>query len=177
MHAETAPLDRPPAFRVEKSFSGRPWLWRVRDDARASELARNANISLSLAQLLCARGVNEQTVAAYLNPTLRQWLPEPFLLKDMERAITRTRRALEDQEKIAVFGDYDVDGSASTAMLSEFLQTLGVAPRVYIPDRMTEGYGPSIAAFKLLKEEGVSLVLCVDCGGSAHEALAAAESS
>lgn len=177
MHAEASSLDTPPAFRVEKSFSGRPWIWRVRDDARAGELARNANISLALAQLLSARGVNEQTVAAYLNPTLKHWLPEPLLLKDMERAIARTRRALEGQEKIAVFGDYDVDGSASTAMLKEFLATIGAAPRVYIPDRMTEGYGPSTYAFRLLKEEGVSLVLCVDCGASAREPLAAAETS
>ena len=166
-----------PAFRVEKSFSGRPWVWRVRDDVRAAEFARNANISLSLAQLLSARGVNEQTVAAYLNPTLKQWLPEPLLLKDMERAIVRSRRALESQEKIAIFGDFDVDGSASTAMLSEFLTAIGAAPRIYIPDRMTEGYGPSIAAFRQLKEEGVSLIVCVDCGAAAAEPLAAAETS
>src|SRR5215467_12149542 len=102
MRAEAIPIDRPSAFRVERSFSGRPWTWRVRDDARASGLAHSANIPLSLAQLLCARGVNEQTVAAYLNPTLRRWLPEPLLLKDMERAIARTRRALEAQEKIAI---------------------------------------------------------------------------
>ena len=175
MHADAVPLGTPNAFRVDKSFSGRPWVWRVREDARASELARNANISLSLAQLLTARGVNEQTVAAYLNPTLRHWLPEPLLLKDMERAIARTRRALEAQEKIAVFGDYDVDGSASTAMLSEFLHAIGVPVRVYIPDRMTEGYGPSTRAFNLLKEEGVSLVVCVDCGATAREPLTTAE--
>jgi single-stranded-DNA-specific exonuclease len=173
MRAEAAPLTEQAAFRVEKSFSGRPWNWRLRDDARASELARHANISLSLAQLLCARGVNEQTASAYLNPTLRQWLPEPLLLKDMERAITRMRGALERQEKIAIFGDYDVDGSASTALLNEFLQAVGAAPRVYIPDRLTEGYGPSTRALQLLREEGASLVVCVDCGATAREALAA----
>jgi single-stranded-DNA-specific exonuclease len=175
MQAEAASLGTPSAFRVEKSFSGRSWTWRVRDDARASELARNANISLSLAQLLCARGVSEQTAEAYLNPTLKHWLPEPLLLKDMERAVARARRALDGREKIAIFGDYDVDGSASTALLNEFLQAAGAIPRVYIPDRMTEGYGPSTRAFELLKREGASLVLCVDCGAAAREPLAAAE--
>src|SRR5215472_951147 len=163
MHAEGTPLGTPPAFRVDKSFSGRTGSGRVRDDARAAELARNANISLPLAQLLSARGVNDQTVAAYLNPTLKHWLPEPLLLKDMERAIARMRRAIEGQERTAIFGDYDVDGSASTALLNEFLNAIGVTPRVYIPDRMTEGYGPSVRALQSLKEEGASLVLCVDC--------------
>src|SRR5215470_6407433 len=177
MRAEAASFGTPSAFRVERSFSGRSWTWRVRDDVRASELARNAGISLSLAQLLSARGVTEQTAAAYLNPTLKHWLPEPLLLKDMERAIVRTRLALEEQQKIAIFGDYDVDGSASTALLNQFLRVIGATPRIYIPDRLTEGYGPSTLALELLKQEGVSLVLCVDCGAAARESLAAAATS
>src|SRR5207244_4946965 len=127
-----------------------------------------------LAQLLCARGVAEAGVAAYLHPTLKHWLPEPLLLKDMERAVTRTRRAIEGQEKIAIFGDYDVDGSASTVALSEFLAAIGTKPRVYVPDRMTEGYGPSVRALQKLKEDGASLVVTVDCGAAAHAPLAAA---
>src|SRR5215472_12546883 len=152
MHADVAPAGGPTAFRVDTSFSGRSWFWRVRDDARASELARSANISLSLAQLLNARGVTEQTAVAYLNPTLKHWLPEPLLLKDMERAIVRMRLALEEQQKIAIFGDYDVDGSASTALLNQFLRVIGATPRIYIPDRLTEGYGPSTLALELLKQ-------------------------
>jgi single-stranded-DNA-specific exonuclease len=172
MLAETS--NNPAALRVSQSFSGRPWVWRARDDAKARQLAQDAKLSLTLAHLLVGRGIDGATVGEYLRPTMRHWLPEPFLLKDMEQAVVRAQRAIDAQEKIAVFGDYDVDGSTSTAILSGFLRATGVEPRVYIPDRMTEGYGPSAGAMRVLKGEGVSLVITVDCGAGAHEALAAA---
>src|ERR1700751_426123 len=92
----------------------------------------------------------------------------------MERAVVRVRAAIDAGEKIAVYGDYDVDGSCSSAWLSSFLTTLGHAPRVYIPDRMTEGYGPNAAAMRTLREEGASLVITVDCGATSVDALTAA---
>jgi single-stranded-DNA-specific exonuclease len=171
--AETS-VAPPPALRVLQSFSGRPWVWRARNDEKARRLAEDAKLSLTLAHLLVGRGIDSATVGEYLRPTMRHWLPEPFLLKDMEQAVARTQRALEAPEKIAVFGDYDVDGSTSTAILSGFLESIGVEPRIYIPDRMTEGYGPSARAMTLLKDEGVSLVITVDCGAGAHAALSAA---
>lgn len=174
MEPERSVASSEPAFKVARSFSGRPWRWRARDDHKAAALARDAKISLSLAQLLCARGVGESEVGEYLRPTLRHWLPEPLLLKDMERAIARTRAALEAREKIAIFGDYDVDGSASVAMLAQFFSALGGCPRIYVPDRLREGYGPSAAALTQLQNEGAALAITVDCGAAAHEALLAA---
>ncbi len=164
----------PAALRVSQSFSGRPWVWRARDDEKARELAQDAKLSLTLAHLLVGRGITPSTVGEYLRPTMRHWLPEPFLLKNMEQAVARACTAIEGQEKIAVFGDYDVDGSTSTAILAGFLSAIGIKPRIYIPDRMTEGYGPSARAMAVLKDEGVSLVITVDCGAGAHDALAAA---
>src|SRR5580693_3581272 len=174
MVTEAAPQESGPAFQVSRSFSARRWIWCGSDAEQARALSLNAGISPSLAQLLTARGVTPDSIASFLNPTLKQWLPEPLLLKDMERAIARVRKALENQERIAVFGDYDVDGSASSAMLRDFFTAIGTPPRVYIPDRMTEGYGPSARAFETLKDEGATLVITVDCGAAAIEALTAA---
>jgi single-stranded-DNA-specific exonuclease len=121
--------------------------------------------------LLAARGIAEGEVRDYLNPSLKHLLPDPSVLKDMDKAVARVAAAMEAGEKIAVFGDYDVDGSASSALLADFLSAFGEAPRIYIPDRMTEGYGPSPAAMKTLAAEGIKLVITVDCGAAATAAL------
>ena len=142
---------------------------------KAQALAERAHISLSLAQLLAGRGIAVEEIADYLNPALRRYLPEPLLFKDMQRAISRVHAAVERGERIAVLGDYDVDGSCSSAMLCEFFALLGLQTRLYVPDRLTEGYGPSPTAFRTLREEGASLVLTVDCGANAREALEAAQ--
>src|SRR5262249_52729810 len=110
----------------------------------------------------------------YLNPTLKKFLPNPSLLAEMDQAVARVMRALASGERIAVFGDYDVDGSVSSALVANFLDSLGSPPRIYIPDRMREGYGPSAAAMETLAGEGVSLVITVDCGASGGEAFTAA---
>jgi len=166
--AETA------AFSVARSFTGRRWRLAAGDDAAAEKLAREANISAALARLLLARGIGAADVADYLNPTLKRFLPEPLTLKDMDKAVARVQRALEAGERIAVWGDYDVDGSTSAALLHEFFSALGAPPRIYIPDRMKEGYGPNAAGLLALKGEGVSLVITVDCGAGAVAALMAA---
>jgi len=164
----------PAAFGVARSFSGRRWQFKPVDEEAASALARAHQISPSLARLLAARGVGEAEVWDYLNPSLKSLLPDPLVLKDMDRAVMRVTEALETGEKIAVFGDYDVDGSASSALLADFLSASGAPPRLYIPDRMTEGYGPSPAAMTVLAGEGVKLVVTVDCGAAATAALEAA---
>jgi single-stranded-DNA-specific exonuclease len=110
----------------------------------------------------------------YLNPTLKKFLPDPLVLAEMDLAVARVKRALDEGERIAVFGDYDVDGSTSTALIANFLTALGAPPRIYIPDRMTEGYGPSAPAMQALKAEGASLVVTVDCGASGGAAFEAA---
>ena len=155
--------------RVARSFSGRRWTLREPDEAAVRDLARGANISHTLARLLAARGVPLGDVADLLEPTLKRLLPEPLLLKDMDKAVARVKAAVEAGEKIAVFGDYDVDGSSSSALLNDFLAALGRRPRIYIPDRLTEGYGPSPRAMLQLHDEGASLVITVDCGAGGDE--------
>jgi len=157
------------AFGVARSFSGRRWVLRKVDEAAERALARE--VSPVLARLLAARGVGPDQAAAYLAPKLKDLLPDPLALKDMDKAVARVAQALEAGEAVAVFGDYDVDGSASAALLADFLSALGRGPRLYIPDRMTEGYGPSPAAMRVLKAEGAALVVTVDCGAAATAAL------
>jgi single-stranded-DNA-specific exonuclease len=163
-----------PAFGVSSSFSGRRWTLRGRDSELARSFSRDHAISAALAQLLAARGIAGDEIADTLHPTLKRLLPEPLSLKEMDKAVARAKTAIEQGEKIAVFGDYDVDGSCSAALVSEFLSAIGRPPRVYVPDRMTEGYGPNVLALLRLKEEGASLVITVDCGAGAPAPLAAA---
>jgi single-stranded-DNA-specific exonuclease len=157
------------AFGVARSFSGRRWLLKSVDERLERELLRE--ISPVLARLLALRGITLAQAADYLAPKLKNLLPEPYVLKDMELAVARVAEALEASESIAVFGDYDVDGSTSAALLSDFLSALSAPPRIYIPDRMTEGYGPSPTAMRVLRAEGAKLVITVDCGSAAIAAL------
>jgi single-stranded-DNA-specific exonuclease len=162
------------AFGVARSFTGRRWLIKPVDEKIERELLRE--ISPVLARLLALRGITPAEAADYLTPRLKNLLPDPLVLKDMEKAVLRVTAALEAGERIAVFGDYDVDGSTSAALLSDFLSALGAGPRIYIPDRMTEGYGPSPAAMRVLAAEGARLVITVDCGSAAVAALEEARS-
>jgi single-stranded-DNA-specific exonuclease len=165
---------RDAAFGVARSYNGRRWQLAPSDEGIARELIQNNGLSPVLAHLLAARGVAAAGVMDYLNPTLKKLMPDPFVLAEMDQAVARVAAALEQGQRIAVFGDYDVDGSVSSALLAEFFAVLGSPPRVYIPDRMTEGYGPSAAAFTALKSEGADLVVTVDCGASGGAAFEAA---
>lgn len=164
----------PHAFGVAKSFTGRRWRFQPSDGELARALSRSQNLSPLLCSLLVARGIGAAEVADYLHPTLKRLLPEPLSLADMYKAVERARAAIEGGETIAIFGDYDVDGSCSAALLCEFLTGLGRPPRIYIPDRMTEGYGPNAPALLKLKDEGAALVITVDCGATAIGPLTAA---
>ena len=165
----TATGENAAAFGVARSFTGRRWLLKPVDTALENELLRE--LPPVVARLLALRGVALPQAAAYLAPKLKTLLPDPLVLKDMEAAVARVAAALVAGERIAVFGDYDVDGSTSAALLSDFLSALGIASRVYIPDRMKEGYGPSPAAMRALSVEGAKLVITVDCGAAAIAAL------
>ena len=167
--ADLQPDQQSAAFGVARSFSGRRWLLKTVDEALERELLRE--ISPVLARLLALRGISLAEAADFLAPKLKNLLPDPFVLKEMELAVARVAGALEAGTRIAVFGDYDVDGSTSAALLSDFLSALGAAPRIYIPDRMTEGYGPSPTAMRVLAVEGAKLVITVDCGSAAIAAL------
>ena len=158
------------AFGVARSFSGRRWRLDEDDETLARRLRQDLGLSPVLARLLTLRGIPADEALDYLNPTLKKFLPDPLVLAEMDQAVARVTRALASGERIAVFGDYDVDGSASTALMANFLGALGSPPRIYIPDRMREGYGPSAAAMETLKGEGISLVVTVDCGASGGDA-------
>lgn len=160
---------------VENSFAGRRWVARAYDERQALAIAQRLTLPDMIARSLSARGLDVETASSFLEPRLRELMPDPSLLKDMDKAVARFIIALEKNEKIAVFGDYDVDGATSSALLIRFARALGHTLRLYIPDRISEGYGPNEAAMRRLAGEGITLVICVDCGTTAHAPLAAAK--
>jgi single-stranded-DNA-specific exonuclease len=162
---------------VERSVCGRRWRLPAGADAEAERLAERLGLSEILARLLVQRGLDGDHAAGFLEPRLRDHLPEPLSLRDMDRATARLVAAIEGDEPIAVFGDYDVDGATSAALLARFFTAIGAGTRLYIPDRLAEGYGPNAPALLRLHAEGARVVVAVDCGTTAHGALAAAKSA
>ena len=163
---------------IERSASGKRWCLRgVTDDRTAAAIATQLAVPDILARLLSQRGVGLEQAARFLSPRLRDQLPDPAHLKDMDRAVERLVRAIRDGEKIVVFGDYDVDGATSAALLLRFFAAVGGLGALYVPDRMREGYGPNAPALLRLREDGAGLVICVDCGTTAHDALDAAKTA
>jgi single-stranded-DNA-specific exonuclease len=160
---------------IEKSLTGRRWYAREADERLAQTIAQNRNLPEVLARVLSGRSVPLDGLDDYLQPTLRRALPDPSHLLDMDRAAERVARAVRDGEEIAVFGDYDVDGATSTALLLRFIRAVGGRVRAYIPDRQKEGYGPNAAALIGLRQAGVALAITVDCGITAFEPLQAAQ--
>ena len=160
---------------VEKSFTGRRWVARNYDERLALALAQRHALPDMLARSLSGRGIDLESAESFLRPKLRDLLPDPSSFLDMDKAALRMRDAIKSGEKIAVYGDYDVDGATSAALLIRFCRSVGNELRLYVPDRIREGYGPNSAALEKLADEGVKLVVCVDCGTTAHEALAAAK--
>jgi len=122
-------------------------------------------------ELLLARGVVREDLARHRDPRIRDFLPDPSCFRDMDKGANRIADAVQTGEKIAIFGDYDVDGATSAALLVLLLRRLGADPIVYIPDRLTEGYGPSGKALVELKERGAAIAICVDCGAQAFDAI------
>lgn len=162
-------------FEEKPSVSGKAWKYRSSDNRQALTIAQRHGLSLSVAQLLSNRGVDLEAVPTFLDPTLRHLMPDPSHLKDLDKAVDRTLAALRASENIAVFGDYDVDGGTSCALLYRYFSLLGKRLRIYIPDRIDEGYGPNEDALRTLKEEGHTLILMVDCGTTSFEPLAQAK--
>lgn len=156
---------------VERSLTGKRWEERLADGRQALALAQQFGLPEIVGRVLAARGVAAEEAERFLNPTLRTWLPDPSALRDMDRAAERLTRAIESGEKVAVFGDYDVDGATSAAVLARFFAALGLPLEIYIPDRLAEGYGPNAPALKRLKGQGIDLVITVDCGITAFDAL------
>ncbi len=163
-----------PLFGVERSVSGRRWRLRLEDERAALALTQRLDLPEIVGRILAARGVGPDEAEAFLNPTLKRFLPDPSHLLDMDKAADRLARAIIAGEPVAVFGDYDVDGATSSALISRFFGALGAPLRIYIPDRLTEGYGPNAPALLKLGQEGAGVVVTVDCGIAAHQAIAAA---
>ncbi|RAK52054.1 single-stranded-DNA-specific exonuclease RecJ [Phenylobacterium deserti] len=159
---------------VTRSLSGRLWRERAAD----ADLVRRHQLSLGLseplARALAARGVAHEHGPHYLNPTLKALFPDPSTFTDMDRAAQVLVDALERKRPMVVFADYDVDGASSAAQLVRWFRAMGHELPIYVPDRIVEGYGPSPAAFRRLREEGAELVITVDCGAAAHDALSCA---
>ena len=158
-----------PVLGVTSSLSGKVWQWRGGNMELGSGVAGLESDILS--QLLLTRGVAADDLARHANPTLRDFLPDPSEFRDMDIAAERIAQAVLSGETITVYGDYDVDGATSAALLIDLLRQLGGQAEYYIPDRLLEGYGPSGEALLRLGEEGSSLIVTVDCGAMAHDAL------
>lgn len=159
---------------VEQSLKGKRWRLAPVDERVAQALAQRLHLPEIVGRVLAGRGVALDGAAAFLDPKLRECMPDPSVFKDMEAGAERLVRAVCGGERIAVFGDYDVDGATSAAVLERFFRAVGSAARIYVPDRLTEGYGPNTDALLRLKAEGISVVITVDCGINAHDALDAA---
>ena len=164
----------PAALGERLSLTGRRWSLTPIDERLAAALAQHHGLPEIVARVLAARGVGLGEVESFLAPKLRDLLPDPCRLKDMRAGAERLAAAITGGEHIAVFGDYDVDGATAAALLLRFLSALGAPARLYVPDRLREGYGPNAPALLELRRQGVSLVVTVDCGIAAHDPLAAA---
>ncbi|KEO51152.1 single-stranded-DNA-specific exonuclease RecJ [Thioclava pacifica] len=160
---------------VDESLTGRRWIGPSAEADRLAEaMAQQTRLPLPLARILVARGVAPEEAEGFLEPTLRELLPDPRSLRDMEAAATRFLQAVKSGEKIAVFADYDVDGGSSAALLIHWLRAMGREATLYIPDRIDEGYGPNVPAMQALGAEH-PLIVCVDCGTLSFEPVAAAK--
>lgn len=164
-----------PAFLgVEQSATGRRWVGPgLEEDRLAEAMTQTTRLPLPLCRVLVRQGVSPEEAAAYCAPALRDLLPDPLTLRDMEPASRRFVTALKRRERIAIFADYDVDGGSSAALLLVWLRSFGHPATLYIPDRIEEGYGPNPPAMRRLADAH-DLIVCVDCGTLSHDAIAAA---
>ena len=162
------------ALGVTRSAAGQVWSMSTVDDRQVLALSQRLGLPDIVCRLLAARNIDAAAAGSYLDPKMRDLLPDPSCLADMDKAAERLAKAIIDDEQVAVFGDSDVDGATSSALLLRYWQACGRTMRAYIPDRTKEGYGPNEAAFQQLDGEGYKLIVTVDCGTMAHDVLAAA---
>jgi len=167
-------MDSLPTLDIPRSATGRRWIWRAADARTGLAIAQRLGLPELVGRLLAARGVTLDDAPHFLDPTLRALLPDPSCLRDMDAAAARLADAVEREEHVAVFGDYDVDGACSGALTVRLLRELGCRVTHYVPDRIEEGYGPNPAAIAKLCDRGATLIVTVDCGITAEPALAVA---
>src|ERR1700751_58510 len=162
---------------VERSVCGRSWRDRLdeRSAPRALAIVQRHAVPELLARILAGRGVEIDAVESFLDPSIRRLMPDPHVVTGMETAAARIGEAVVRGERIAVFGDYDVDGATSAALIGRFLRHAGVEPEIYIPDRLFEGSRPNAGAARGLAQKGARLFTTVDCGTPSPDALAEAQ--
>ena len=163
-----------PFLDITSSVTGRAWVDRL-DAAQArtaTAIGQRTGIPDILARIIAARGVGLEDAEAYLEPAIRNLMPDPSTLTDMDSLAERLAKAIADNESIALFGDYDVDGACSCALMTRYLRHFGIEPQVHIPDRIFEGYGPNIAAMDKLVDAGASLIVTLDCGTTSDDPIA-----
>ena len=169
--SERPSRDRGTVLGVERSLTGKRWEARLADSRLAQALCQQLDVPELVGRVLAGRGVAPEAAELFLKPTLRDQLPDPSHLLDLDDAVARLEAAIRGGETVAAFGDYDVDGATSAALLRRFFRAIGQDLTVYIPDRLSEGYGPNGPALRRLRDAGVSLVVTLDCGTTAFEAL------
>ena len=153
------------------SVLGKNWISKTYNEETVNLLKNNFSLSEIVSRLLAIRRIKMEEVKLYLDPKLKNILPDPFILKDMEKTVDRTIAAILNKEKIGIFGDYDVDGATSTAILGNYFDQINHSTSIYIPDRKTEGYGPSHTGFNKLISLGSNLIFTVDCGTMSFETI------
>ena len=153
------------------SLGGKKWKLKSFEENIVSRIQQTFNVPEVVARILSARGIPFEETEAFLHPSLRQNLPDPYILKDVEKASRRIIQSIENNETIGIMGDYDVDGATSSSLLKLFLEAVGVKTRVFIPDR-ADGYGPNIREMQKYYDDGIKLVVTVDCGMTAFEPIA-----
>ena len=176
--ASALPVESVPAFLgVTQSATGRVWRDRLdpRGAARALAIAQRYQVPEMLARIIAGRVIDIDAVDDFLDPTIRKLLPDPLTVTEMEAAAKRIADAAARGEKVAIFGDYDVDGATSAALLTWHLRHCGLDPLIHIPDRIFEGYGPNVEAVRGLANKGATLLVTVDCGTTSIEPLAEAK--
>jgi len=158
-------------LNVEQSLNKAKWVVSDVPLGEVQRAARTFDVPEIVARMLLGRGISFDSMGTFLNPTLREHFPDPFSLQGMAEMAEEVASAIEAGVSMAIFGDFDVDGATSSAVLYRFLKACGLSPRIYIPDRMDEGYGPNVPAFQTLKDEGAAWVFVLDCGITAFDVI------
>jgi single-stranded-DNA-specific exonuclease len=156
---------------MQKSVLGKIWHPINIEEDMVASISRDLQISDFLARLVSTRVSSSQEAFDFLDPRIKTLLPDPFHLLDMQKGVERIIKAIKAKEKICIFADYDVDGATSSALLKNVLRTLEIEAEIYVPDRIEEGYGPTTVAMQKIKDNGTKLLITVDCGSVAFEAL------
>ncbi len=158
------------------SVQGKEWVLKEYDKNLVELISKNYNLDFFISKLLAIKNINTNDIDNFLNPRIKNFLPNPYIFKDMKKGLTLLSEHIKKNNKICIFGDYDVDGATSSSMMSRYLKFLSIDHLVFIPDRQKDGYGPSVATFENIIDQNVSLIIALDCGTTSFEAIDFAKS-